>query len=467
MRGFMISKTAVVIMAAGAGTRFKSKKSKLLHNIAGKPVIRYFSEMMRHLKPEQTIFVLSHQKDDVIKAIGEENGFSFVEQRTLDGTAGAVRAAMTVLKSGITKIVVLPGDTPSIPESLVKELVFQDASVVLVGTTLDDPKSYGRIKTDEEGNVVEIIEETDLKAGDKDIKLVNASIYAFNRNFLEKTLSDINKNKKKNEFYLTDVIALASGSGVEVKCIDHSNPFEVLGANDRSSFSKVGLKMWKERAEKFTNNGVTIIDTGKVYLDEGIKIGKDVEIYPNVFITGESEIAEDVVILEGCRIQNSKIGKKSIIGPYVFIDGAEIGEENKIGPFTYVRPGTNTSKKVKIGGFVETKKITVGEGSKIPHLSYVGDATIGKNVNVGCGVITCNYDGFNKYRTEIGDNVFIGSDSQLIAPVKLNDDSYVGAGTTVTDDVPKGALAISRVDQRNIKDYVYKIRNKKSKKQEK
>ncbi|MFH1223715.1 MAG: bifunctional UDP-N-acetylglucosamine diphosphorylase/glucosamine-1-phosphate N-acetyltransferase GlmU [Pseudomonadota bacterium] len=459
----MTNKTAVVIMAAGAGTRFKSKRSKLLHDLAGKPAIKYFSDMMSRVKPDQTIFVLSHQKDEIIKVIGEDKGFDFVEQKVLDGTAGAVRAAVAALKPGITKVVVLPGDTPTIPDKLVKELIFQDATVILVGTQLEEPEGYGRVKKDESDAVTGIIEEADLKGGDKEIKHVNTSIYSFNRKFLEKTLSDISKNKNKNEFYLTDIISLADQQGVEIKYIEHKDPSQVLGANDRLSFSKTALRVWKERAAKHSANGVTIIDAEKVYIDEEVKIGKDSEIYPNVFINGNSEIGEDVLILEGTRINNSKIAKDSVIGPYVVMDGAQIGEENKIGPFTYIRPGTRTNKKVKIGGFVETKKITVGECSKIPHLSYVGDATIGKDVNIGCGVITCNYDGFNKYKTEIGDNVFIGSDSQLIAPVKINSDSYVGAGSTITDEVPQHALAISRVPQKNIKDYVLKIRAKKKK----
>jgi bifunctional UDP-N-acetylglucosamine pyrophosphorylase / glucosamine-1-phosphate N-acetyltransferase len=461
----MTEKTAVIIMAAGAGTRFKSKRSKLLHDMAGKPVIKYLSDMMAKIRPEQTIFVLSYQKEEVISAIGPEKSFSFVEQKVLDGTAGAVRIALAELKPEITKIIVLPGDTPTIPELLVRELMLHTAPVVLIGTELPDPTGFGRIKLDENNNVTGIIEETDLKGHDRNIKLVNTSIYGFNRKFLEKNISAIEKNKNKNEFYLTDIIAIARNSDLEIRCIKHNDASEVLGANDRFHLAQLGTKVWLERAKKHSENGVSFVSPGRVYMDEGVQIGKDSEIYPDVFLTGSTVIDEDVTILEGCRINNAKISRGSSIGPYVIIDEAEIGEENKIGPFSYVRPGTKTNKKVKIGGFVETKKITVGDGSKIPHLSYIGDASIGKNVNVGCGVITCNYDGFKKHRTEIGDNVFIGSDSQLIAPVKLENDSYVAAGTTVTNDVPKGDLAISRGKQRNLEGYAYKIKEKKTNKQ--
>ncbi|MCX6111966.1 MAG: bifunctional UDP-N-acetylglucosamine diphosphorylase/glucosamine-1-phosphate N-acetyltransferase GlmU [Proteobacteria bacterium] len=460
----MPEKTAIIIMAAGAGTRFKSKKSKLLHNVAGKPAIKYLSDMMIKLNPEQAVFVLSHQKDEVMNAIGDNNAFSFVEQKTLDGTAGAVRVAMTKIKPEVTRVIVLPGDTPTIPEMLVRELMVHTAPIVLVGTELNDPKGFGRIKVDEDNNVIEIIEETDLKGFDRNIKLVNTSIYSFNRKFLEKSLSEITLNPNKKEFYLTDIIAIARNTGLEIRCLKHDDPEQVLGANDRFHFAHLGAKVWLDRTKKHSEAGVSFICPERTYVDEDVQIGKDSAIYPDVFITGNTVIDEDVTILEGCRINNSKISSGSIIGPYVIMDEAEIGSENKIGPFTFVRPGTKTKKKVKIGAFVETKKVTVDEGSKIPHLSYMGDASIGKNTNIGCGVITCNYDGFTKSKTEIGDNVFIGSDSQLIAPVKINDDSYVAAGTTVTNEVPSGDLAISRVKQKNLDGYAKKIREKKAKK---
>ena len=460
----MPEKTALIIMAAGAGTRFKSKRSKLLHNVAGKPSIKYLSDMMIRLNPEQVVFVLSHQKEELIAAIGENNAFSFAEQKTLDGTAGAVRVAMAKIKPEVTRVIVLPGDTPTIPEMLVRELMVHTAPIVLVGAELADPKGFGRIKMDEDNNVSEIIEETDLKGFDRNIKLVNTSIYSFNRKFLEKSLSEITLNPNKKEFYLTDIIAIARNAGLEIRCLKHDDADQVLGANDRFHLARLGTKIWLERVKKHSENGVSFIGPERTYVDEDVQIGKDTEIYPDVFITGNTVIDEDVTILEGCRIKNSKIARGSTIGPYVIMDEAEIGPENKIGPFTFIRPGTKTKKKVKIGGFVETKKITVDEGSKIPHLSYIGDASIGKNVNIGCGVITCNYDGFIKSKTEIGDNVFIGSDSQLIAPVTLHDDSYVAAGTTVTNNVPSGDLAISRGKQRNLEGYAKKIRDKKAKK---
>jgi len=460
----MKNNTAVIVMAAGAGTRFKSKYSKLLHNMAGKPVISYLGSLMKKIKPTQTIFVVSFQKDEVMKAIGVAKGFSFVEQKVLDGTAGAVRVALPSLNNDINKVIVVPGDTPTIPQGLIVELMEDKRKVVVVGTRIENPKGYGRIKTDKKGLAIKIIEETDLSKEDKKIDLVNTSIYCFERKFLEQTLKNVAKNKKKNEFYLTDVIEIANKSKVAVGCIDYPYTDNVLGPNDRAGLVEASLAVWMERAVNYLGEGVTILDPSRVFIDEEVVIAKDVKINPDVYLTGNTVIEEDVEILEGCRIGNSRIGKGSIVGPYVIIDGANIGSENKLGPFTYIRPGTKTDKKVKIGGFVETKKITVGEGSKIPHLSYVGDAVIGKNVNIGCGVITCNYDGFNKHLTEIGDNVFVGSDSQLVAPVKVNNNAYIAAGTTVTSEVPVDSLAISRTKQKNIEGYAAKIRERKSKK---
>ena len=463
----MLDRTAIIIMAAGAGTRFKSDKSKLLHDLAGKPAIVYISNLVKNIEPAQSIFVLSYQKEEIKAAIGEGSGFCFVEQKILNGTAGAVKAALKELKKGIDRVLVIPGDTPTIPKELIISLANQETVVSLVGVKLQEPKGFGRIKTGDKNRVLSIIEQNDLKNAspeDSNINMVNTSIYSFKRSFLDENIDKIAMNKDKDEYYLTDIISIANKQNLDIRCIEHNDAEDLIGPNDKAHFSMIAQSIWKKRAVKHALNGVNIINLDSVYIDEEVTMESDSTIYPNVFITGETSIEKDVTILEGCRINDSKISKGSIIGPYVFINDSKIGKENKIGPFSYVRPGTETSKKVKIGGFVETKKIKVGEGSKIPHLSYVGDAKIGKDVNIGCGVITCNYDGFSKHETKIGNNVFVGSDTQLIAPVELEDDSYVGAGSTITNTVPSGALAISRVKQRNIDGYAVKLKAKKSKK---
>ncbi len=457
-------KNAVIVMAAGAGTRFKSKTSKLLHDFAGRPTISYLAKTLSGLKDTQVIFVVSYQKEKIIELLNKDNSFLFVEQKELDGTAGAVRVALPYIDKNVSKIAVVPGDTPLIPFKLISSILDDKADLCVVGCSLDNPSGYGRIKSTNDKKVKAIIEETDLAPKDKKIKVVNTSIYSFKKEFLEKALSKITINKKKKEFYLTDVVGIAVNMKKKINCVRFDDANIVLGANDRLGFLSLAKEVWKKRAIDHINNGVTIIDPINTYIDEVCSIGVDTCIYPNSFITGDSKIEEDVIILEGCRINNTTIKKGSIVGPYVYTDGAEIGTNNKIGPFTYVRPGTKTADKVKIGGFVETKKTVVGAGSKIPHLSYVGDAFIGENVNIGCGVITCNYDGFKKSVTNVGDNAFVGSDCQLIAPVNIAKNSYVAAGTTVTKDVPEDALALSRTPQKHIDGYVKRVREKNSKK---
>lgn len=452
-----MNKTAVIVMAAGAGTRFKSKKSKLLHNIAGKPTILYLSNTLKKLNPSQVIFVVSYQKEEITEFL-KDYKFDFAEQKQLDGTAGAVRVGMEKVKEDINRIVVLPGDTPFIPENVIKSMMETKSPISLLAVNLDDPSGYGRIKTDAKKHVVKIIEESDLDASTKKIKLVNSSIYSFDKKILQAGLEKIKKNSKKNEYYLTDIFDISRKNNKKIECIITDDSISLLGANNRKQLCEVSKKMWRLRAEKFMDEGVSFIDADRVFLDEEVKINTDVTIYPDVFIEGTCEIGEDVTIYQGCHIKNTKIAKGTTIGPYVIIDDSVIGEDNKIGPFTHVRQGTVTSKSVKIGSFVETKKIIVGNKSKIPHLSYIGDASIGENSNIGCGVITCNYDGFNKHKTTIGNNVFVGSDCQLIAPVTLSDDTYVATGTSVTKNTEKGDMAIGRVRQENKPGYSYKLR---------
>ncbi|MBN1113733.1 MAG: bifunctional UDP-N-acetylglucosamine diphosphorylase/glucosamine-1-phosphate N-acetyltransferase GlmU [Oligoflexia bacterium] len=453
--------TAVIVMAAGFGTRFKSKRSKLLHELSGKPLIRYIADTLAELSPAQVVFVLSHQKEEIKSVIGENDIFSFAEQKVLDGTGGAVRAAMPALKNDIKRVVIIPGDTPVIPLSLIADMCNASGKAMLVAAELDDPAGYGRVIINRDGSVKAIVEETDLDDDRRLVPLVNTSIYAFERKILEDGLKKIQKNSQKGEYYLTDIVAICNKEGIRFDCVRHDEPAEVLGPNNRLQLSDLARLVWHSRAEILMEEyGVTIIDPYTVYIDEKAEIASDVEIYPNVFIEGGSRIEEDVKILENCRIVNSRIAKGSVIGPNVFIADSDIGTNNKIGPFTYVRPKTVTSDGVKIGAYVETKNIQVGKGTKIPHLSYVGDASVGEKTNIGCGVITCNYDGVKKHKTTIGSNVFVGSDSQLIAPVTINDGAYVAAGSAVTHDVEKDDLAIARARQVNKSGMAARLRKK-------
>lgn len=445
-----MKKTAIVVMAAGKGVRFYSKYSKLIHNLAGQEMIKYLANTIKEINPKQSIFVVSYQKEE-IKSILKDFKIDFVEQKVLNGTAGALKEALKCMNKNIEKVIILPGDTPMIPKELLLEISKKCNAVV--GVKTKNPNGYGRLLI-KNGKLLEIIEDKDLTEKQKEIDIVNSSIYCLDRTFLEKNISKIKENKNKKEYYLTDIIKIASDKKIEVDCCVEEDEIFLLGPNDKYSFSILEKEVYFKRARKIAQNGgVNIKDLYSLYIDESVKIGRDSTIYPNVFITKESIIEEDVVVLEGTRIVNSHIGKGSVVGPYAVIDNCEIGPNNKVGPFIYVRPETKTKDNVKLGSFVEIKKSSVDKNTKIPHLSYVGDAEVGKDVNIGCGVITCNYDGVKKNKTIIKDRAFIGSDSQLVAPVKIEEDAYIAAGTTVTKDVGKGSLAISRIKQTEIKNY--------------
>lgn len=455
-------KNLIIVMAAGASTRFKTTKSKLLQNLAGSSLISYLLSSLENIDNVDIIFVVKHQKEELIKEIEKEykaKNISFVEQKSLDGTAGAVRDALSSLNNDYEKVLVLPADTPLVPSELMKESLNVDDLAFVLGLDLDD-KTYGRFLL-EDNKLAKIIEpQSDLYA--KTTNIVNTSIYSFNYDFLKTNILEIPKNSAKNEFFLTDIIELAfKANSISYKVLPTNMSYKVLGPNNLIALSKLNKKVYRERVNQFMDNGVYFVDKKSVYIDKTVEIDKDVIIYPNVFLKGTTKINAGVEIYEGSRIKNTKIGQNTIVKPYSLIFDSKIGAQNTIGPFVNIRFNTNTDTGVKIGAFAETKNITVGQNSKIPHLSYVGDATLGERVNIGCGVITCNYDGFKKSKTTIGNDVFVGSDSQLIAPVILGDGAYVAAGTTVTKDIPEDALAISRTAQVNKENFVKKFKERK------
>jgi bifunctional UDP-N-acetylglucosamine pyrophosphorylase / glucosamine-1-phosphate N-acetyltransferase len=459
----MLKNCSVIVMAAGKGTRFKSKKSKLLHKVAGKTIIKRLSENILSLKPKEIIFVVSYQKEKIIEQLGKNSKFIFTEQKTLNGTAGAIKEGLKKTSKTTKKVLIMPGDTPSFSKLDILKLSKEKNKASVLGLKLDNPKNYGRVILNKENNVLKIVEETDLLKNEKNISSVNTSIYCFDKDFIIKNINKIKKNKNKNEYYFTDIIEIANKNKIKVSYFETNNK-NTIGPNDRLSLSFLAKEIYKENAKKHALNGVSFLDIENVFIDDEVKISKDVEIEDSVSLKGCTKIEEDVIILKGSYVKDSTIKKGSVIGPYVYLDQGMIGESNILGPFTYVRPETETKNNVKLGSFVEIKKSKIDKFSKIPHLSYIGDAKVGKRVNIGCGVITCNYDGANKHKTVIEDDAFVGSDSQLVAPVKIEKRSYVGSGTTVTKDVEKESLAISRVKQKNIKDYYKKIKEKKKRK---
>ncbi|MGB9976655.1 bifunctional UDP-N-acetylglucosamine diphosphorylase/glucosamine-1-phosphate N-acetyltransferase GlmU [Thermovenabulum sp.] len=447
---------SAVILAAGEGTRMKSNTPKVLHKICGYPMLHYVINCARGAGADEIVVVVGRGAEEVKKAFENEN-VKFVLQPEQKGTGHALMQAEEEVK-GSKYIMVLYGDMPLIkPETLKNLFNFhienQPAATVLT-CEFDNPYGYGRI-IKKEGRVVAIREEKDAKKEEKLIKEINSGIYCFETQKVFSALKNVKNENRQGEYYLTDVVEIFNNEGEKVLAFKIENPDEVHGINDRVQLAKARAIMQKEIVENLMKDGVTFINPESCVVDAGVKIGRDTVIYPGAVIEGKTQIGESCLILGNSVIRDSKIGNNvEILSSFVV--ESEIGDGVKIGPFANLRPGTRLSSHVKIGDFVEVKNSTVGEGTKIPHLSYVGDAEIGAGVNIGAGVIFVNYDGYKKHKTVVQDNAFIGCNSNLIAPLKIEEGAYVAAGSTLTKDVPGKALAIARAKQENKPGWVEK-----------
>lgn len=406
-----------IVMGAGKGKRMKSNKSKLVHKIYGKELIRRAVDTAQKADIKEIITVVGYKKEQVQEVLKDE--VKYAVQEEMLGTGHAVMQAIGYLENKKGKVLVLNGDVPLLrPETLnkiIEKSIENKEYATLLTAVYDNPKGYGRIVRDEGGNIKAIIEEKDATEEQKEIKEINAGVYCFDIEELLKALKEITPNNAQGEYYLTDVIKIMNDKGLKTGAVIVEDNTEILGVNDRIQLEMLTRVLKLRINYEHMQNGVTIEDTATTYIYDDVKIGKDTVIHPNTTIKS----------------------------------GVTIGENCEIGPNAYIREGCNLADKVKIGSFVEVKKAIVGEGSKIPHLSYMGDCEIGEKCNVGCGTITCNYDGFNKSKTIIGNNSFIGSNTNLVAPVKLGDNTFVAAGSTITDDVPNDSLAIARERQVN------------------
>lgn len=442
----------VVILAAGQGSRMKSNLPKVLHPVGGRPLLRHVIETARCLKPQHIIVVYGHGGEQVPQAI-EGDDLVWVKQEQQNGTGHAVAQAMPEVEDQST-VLVLYGDVPLTQQATLAELCRdgQDA-LGLLTVHLEDPKGYGRIVRDAHGSVSCIVEEKDADDATRQINEVNTGILAVNAGRLRQWLGNLNNNNAQAEYYLTDIIEMAVKEGVAVRASHPATETEVLGINSRSQLAVMERYYQQQQAEALMAEGVTVIDPARLDIRGQVSVKRDVIIDINVVLVGKVEIGEGVYIGPGCVIKDSVIGDGVQIQPMSVIEQAHIGEEAKIGPFARLRPGTELAASTHIGNFVEIKNSEVGLGSKVNHLSYVGDSTIGQQVNIGAGTITCNYDGAYKHRTVIGDRAFIGSDTQLVAPVTVGAGATIGAGTTVTTDVPEEVLSISRVKQKTIKSW--------------
>lgn len=453
-----------IILAAGKGTRMKSDLPKVLHKVAGKALVSYVIDACHEAGITKPMLVVGHGSAEVRAAIGDD--VSYCEQFRQLGTGHAVMCALPFIKEKKGEVLVMCGDAPLIEGKTLIALrnYFRESGAVctVLSAEMKDPTGYGRIFREGTGRVLGIIEEKDATASQKKITEINTGTYCFDLAALRSVIDDLDTNNAQGEYYLTQVLELLIAKGYQVNAYLCEDSNTALGVNDRIQQAAAEKILRKRVLKDIMLEGATIIDPKTTYIEKGVKIGADTVIRPNTHLRGNTVIGANCVIGPDCDILNSTIGDNSQVR-YAVLDSIKTETGANIGPYTYMRPGTELAENVKIGGFCEVKNTKVGAGSKIPHLSYIGDAEVGSAVNIGCGCITCNYDGYKKYKTEIGNNAFVGCNVNMVAPVKIADDSYVAAGSTVTEDVPTEALAIARERQRNIEGWVRKNKEKRKK----
>ncbi|MDT8893340.1 bifunctional UDP-N-acetylglucosamine diphosphorylase/glucosamine-1-phosphate N-acetyltransferase GlmU [Halomonas sp. I1] len=433
----------VVILAAGKGTRMRSSLPKVLHPLAGKPMVRHILDTTSGLEAERTHVVVGHGAERLHEALAEYP-VHFVLQAEQKGTGHAVAQSLEELGDG--KVLVLYGDVPLIRRDTLRALLapVDEQHMGLLTVTLEDPAGYGRILRDEAGEAVAIVEQKDADEAQRAVRECNTGIMAMTAAQLRRWLPRLSADNAQGEYYLTDVIAMAAAEGVKVTTAQPSRPVEVEGVNDRRQMARLERTLQGDIAESLMAQGVALRDPSRLDVRGRLTCGHDVEIDVGCVFEGDVELGEGVRVGPHCVIRDSHIGAETVIEPHSVIEGAVVAGHNQLGPFARLRPGTRLAVGAKVGNFVETKNAEVGEGSKINHLSYVGDARLGRGVNVGAGTITCNYDGANKHRTEIGDDAFIGSNTALVAPVSVGKGATVGAGSTIDRDVADHALAVER-----------------------
>ncbi|KMT57769.1 bifunctional N-acetylglucosamine-1-phosphate uridyltransferase/glucosamine-1-phosphate acetyltransferase [Listeria fleischmannii 1991] len=447
-----------IVLAAGQGTRMKSKLYKVLHPVCGKPMVEHVVDQIAQLDMKKIVTIVGHGAEDVQEHLQDKS--EFVKQEEQLGTAHAVLQAKELLADldGVT--IVVCGDTPLIESAtmgaLIKYHSEKRAKATILTTQLDDPTGYGRILRDDLGIVERIVEHKDATEKEQRVQEINTGTYCFNNRALFEALSKVSNDNAQGEYYLPDVIKILKDSDEVVAAYRMENFEESLGVNDRVALAEASRLMRNRINERLMREGVTLVDPNSTYIDVDVEIGQDTVIEANVTLRGNTKIGEDCLISSGCDFDNAVIGNRTIIRSSA-IEDSKVGDDVQIGPFAHLRPESEIHNHVKIGNYVETKKAIVGENTKLPHFIYMGDAEIGKNVNVGCGSISVNYDGFNKSKTVIGDNVFVGCNSNLIAPINVADNAYIAAGSTLTDDVPEGALAVGRARQVNKEGYAKKI----------
>jgi bifunctional UDP-N-acetylglucosamine pyrophosphorylase/glucosamine-1-phosphate N-acetyltransferase len=444
---------ASIVLAAGKGTRMKSGLIKVLHHVAGIPMIAWPVAAARDAGSDTIVLVIGHQATAVHGAFRGAADIRCAMQEEQLGTGHAVACALDSLSGFRGTLLILCGDTPLLRAETLKIMLAyhrdNQAAITVLTAVMPDPYGYGRVIRDASGHVTRIVEQKDADVEEQRICEINSGIYCMDSDFLFGNIKGIGNDNAQGEYYLTDLLAIAVRKCLPCLALQVDDADEIMGVNDRVQLADAGRILRRRINREHMLNGVTIIDPEQTYIDHGVTIGADTTIHPGCLLTKGTIIGEGCEIEGGVSISGCRIGADCHIKAASVLEDSELGEDVAVGPMAHLRPGTVLGNSVKIGNFVETKKIVMGKGSKASHLTYLGDATIGSNVNIGCGTITCNYDGVNKHRTVIEDDVFIGSDVQLVAPVSVGRNSLVAAGTTVTIDVPPDSLALSRVPQVN------------------
>ena len=440
--------TAAIVLAAGAGTRMKSKKPKVVHEVLGKPLVRWVIDAAKEAGADKLVTVVGHGREQVIPLVEADTDIA-VQERLL-GTADAVAVCKDALAGFEGSLVVLSGDCPLITADTIASLVRmredQDAAVVVLTMQPENPFGYGRIIRDENGQVARIVEQKDATPEEAAVTECNSGFYCFDAQALFDALTQVSSDNAQGEFYLTDVLAICREAGRVVTACKAESADECLGVNSRAQLAEATGIMQKRINARHMAAGVTMMDPASVWIGPDVEIAQDVELLPQVILMGATTIGEDSVIGPNSRLTDTCVGCGCVVDETVAVQ-AIIEDRATCGPRAYLRPAAHLCEGAKAGTHVEIKKSTVGKGSKVPHLSYIGDCTIGEGVNIGAGSITCNYDGKNKHKTVIGDGAFVGSDTMMVAPVTIGEGAVVGAGSCITKDVSAGALGLGRARQ--------------------
>ncbi len=443
---------AVIVLAAGKGTRMKSELPKVLHRAAGRSLLGWVLAAVDPLDADETVAVIGHGADAVIEAL-PPMAVSVVQEPQL-GTGDAVRVGLSGCSEAVDTVLILPGDMPLLEADTLEQVVAthrdEGAAATVLTVKMDDPTGYGRVERSWD-QIVRIVEQRDADERQQAIDEVNTSVYAFDAVLLVDALGRLSSENSQGEYYLTDVIEILSGGSRKIASVT-TDAVEGTGVNSHVQLAGVGEVLRQRINDRLMSEGVAMLDPSRVYIDAGVLVEPGATIYPDVYLQGDTTVGAGAVVGPSVHAVSTSIAPGATVR-FSVLDGAAVGAEATIGPFTYLRPGADLGERSKAGAFVEIKNSQVGTGSKVPHLSYIGDTTIGEASNIGAATVTVNYDGFDKHRTTIGDRVRIGSDTMLVAPVTIGDDAYTGAGSVITHDVTPGALAIERSHQKEIPGY--------------